>query len=67
MHHWVMKFKFKKKEKQKRDLLVLFTWTVQAGDFPLILDVIVSNSSRSNNSKIKKKEAINYKKMSYNI
>jgi hypothetical protein len=49
---------------------------VQAGDFPLILDVVVSNSSRNNNSKIRKKgannnknklfketEAINYKKI----
>ena len=54
----------------------MFTWTVQAGDFPLILDVVVSNSSRNNNSKIRKKgvnnnknklfketEAINYKKI----
>jgi len=49
---------------------------VQAGDFALILDVVVSNSSRNNNSKIRKKgvnnnknklfketEAINYKKI----
>ena len=54
----------------------MFTWTLQAGDFPLILDLVVSNSSRSNNSKIRKigvnnnknklfkeTEAINYKKI----
>jgi len=63
-------------KKKKRDLLVLFTWTVQTGDFPLIVDVVVSNSSRNNNSKIRKKavnnnknklfketELINYKKI----
>jgi hypothetical protein len=56
MHHWLMKFKFKKKKKKKKsDLLVLFTWTVQAGGFPLILDVVVSNSSRNNNSEIRRK------------
>jgi hypothetical protein len=53
---------------------------VQAGDFPLILDVVISNSSRNNNSKIRKKgvnnnknklfketEAINYKTNCKNI